>query len=158
MTVKCYVTIVGAHQGDFKGGSTAAGHEGTIEGLAADYALSRGLGSASGTSASAGRPQHVPFQITVASGPATPQLLQAMITDELIKSVTIDFAHPSGELAQVEESIVITNARIVNFQHQLQADPAAAGGGQLLDRVAFEFHTFQINSKVGNTTASDTWQ
>lgn len=157
MTLRCYVTIVGSHQGDFKGGSKDAGHEGAIEGLAADYALSRGLGTGTGASASAGRAQHVPFEITMASGPATPQLLQAVVEDEQIKSVTIDFVDSSGQRAQVVESIVITNARIVNFQHRLQADPAAAGGGQLLDRVALEFHTAQISSKVGNTTATDTW-
>jgi type VI secretion system Hcp family effector len=156
MTVKCYVTIVGTRQGDFKGGSTDAGHEDAIEGLDADYALTRPLDDGSGHSA--GRPQHVPFRITMASGPATPQLLQAMLTDEQFKSVTIDFVQPSPEQGKVVESIVITNARIVDFQHQLEADPATAGGGRLLDRIALEFHTFHIASTIGNTTATDTWQ
>ncbi len=158
MTVKCYVTIVGSHQGNFKGGSTEAGHEGAIEGLAADYGLTRGLQSGSKGSTAGGRPQHVPMQITLASSPATPQLLQAMVTDEALKSVTVDFAHLSGAHAQVVESIVVSDARIVNFQHQLQADPAAPGDGQLLDHVAFQFHSIEISSKTGNTTATDTWQ
>ena len=158
MTVKCYVTIVGARQGDFKGESTDAGHEGAIEGLSADYVLTSPLDDGAGHSGR--RPQHVPFQITMASGPATPQLLQAMVTDEQLKSVTIDFAQPPSEQGKVVESIVITNARIVDFQHQLNPDPAAAtaGGGQLLDRVGLEFQTFQITSTTGNTSATDTWQ
>ena len=43
MTVKCYVTMVGTRKGNFKGGSTDAGHEDAIEGLSDDYALTRPL-------------------------------------------------------------------------------------------------------------------
>jgi type VI secretion system Hcp family effector len=157
MTVKCYVKIVGTHQGDFKGDSTDAGHKGAIEGLSADYALTRPLDDSSGHTA--GRPQHVPFQIAMLSGPATPQLLQAVLTDEQLKSVTIDFAQPAPKQGQVVEfeSILITDAQIVDFQHHLDTDPATAGG-RLLDRVALKFHTLQITNTTGKTTAIDTWQ
>jgi type VI secretion system secreted protein Hcp len=157
MTVNCYVKIVGARQGDFKGGSTAKGHEGAIAGLSADYALTRTLEASSG--GSTGKFQHVPVQITLASGPATPQLLQAMVTGEDIKSVTIDFVQPVGAQSKVVESIVITNAQIAGFQHHLDPDPAmATSAGQLRDLVALKFQKLQITNAAANTTATDTWQ
>ena len=157
MTVKCYVKIVGTHQGDFKGDSTDAGHKDAIEGLSVDYAVTRPVDDSSGHTT--GRPQHVPFQITMLSGPATPQLLGAMLTDEQLKSVTIEFAQPApkqGEVVVVE-SILITDAQIVDFQHHLDTDPATASG-RPLDRVALRFHKFQITNTTSKTTTTDTWQ
>jgi type VI secretion system secreted protein Hcp len=153
MTVTCYLTIVGARQGKFKGESNAPGHQDAIEALSTGYLIAVPFDI--GTGQPTGVLEHAPFQFTKASGAATPQLLEAAVTNEQIQTVTIDFVQRSP-VDEVVESIVISNARIVTFEHHLDATPTA-GNGELLDDVRMVFETFQITNTVANTSATDNW-
>jgi type VI secretion system secreted protein Hcp len=150
----CYLTIVGARQGKFKGESTVSGHQDAIEGLSLDYALDLVFDPATGQVT--GRVQHRPFRFIKVSGAATPQLLAAFVTKELITSVTIQFVKTPSDTTVIE-SLVITNATIVGFRHHLGPSPEVAVGSNPFDEVALTYQKIEMRYPAAATSATDTW-
>jgi type VI secretion system Hcp family effector len=75
------------------------------------------------TGQTSGKRQHDPVKITKEWGAATPQIFQALFSNEVLDSVSFEFVNPGSAGKQtVYQTIHLTNARIVQVHY--------AGGGK----------------------------
>src|SRR5438132_559214 len=99
--VDFFLTIDGVKQGRFKGDSTDKRHAGEIMGLAFDYDVQSPRDAATGQPT--GRRIHKPLVITKRIDAASPQIYQALATNEVLRSVQLDFVRTTAE--GVEETL-----------------------------------------------------
>jgi type VI secretion system secreted protein Hcp len=166
MAYEFYVTIDATKQGKLKGDSTRAAHKDKITGLAFEYEVKSPRDLATGQAS--GKRQHSPITMVSEWGPSTPQLFQACVTNEVLKSVLMEFisTDPSGAEI-VSHTIKLTNATVsdLRFYHsEKMAEGAAAGkhsptgdAHNELHSTSFTFQKIEIESKTGKTMASDDW-
>jgi type VI secretion system secreted protein Hcp len=153
-----YITIKGQKQGTFKGNSTAAGYVGKSLGIKFQYEVTSPRDLATGQAS--GKRMHKPFVITKEWDAASPQLLQASATNELIKLVMLEFFRttPTGQRA-LHYTIKLTNASISNLK-QYVADPVMAAEYDVseMEEVSFTYQKIEVSHVEGKTTAQDDWE
>jgi type VI secretion system secreted protein Hcp len=157
-----YVTIEGTKQGKFKGESTKKGLESKFPGLGFQYELKSPRDAATGQSS--GKRQHGAIVITKEWGASTPQLFQACVTNEVLKSVLIEFfrTDPNGQ-EYLFQTIRLTNATISNIKQytgvpdssKSSAKTQAAYDTHELEEISFTFQRIEITNVKGKTTAAD---
>jgi type VI secretion system Hcp family effector len=144
-----YVTVNGTQQGVMKGESTHVA--GKMEALKFGFLVTQPGGA---TGASTGRPQHGVVRITKIVGSSSPQLLQALMMNELMKSVTIDFVATTREGAQkLAYNITLSNAKVINIEQS--TEPDGAGGIRAIEEISFFFTRMDVNNLAGDASAID---
>jgi type VI secretion system secreted protein Hcp len=148
-----YVSIKGMKQGAFKGEVLQKGFEGKIAALKFQYELVSPRDPVTGQLTS--RVQHKPVMITKEWGAASTQLFQALVTNELLSEVIIDFvgADPKTGAMALSHSIKLTNVLVADISQS--TEPITTGGVRLLEDVAFVFGTIDIIDVRSNTTSRD---
>lgn len=148
-----YVQIEGTKQGKFKGECSQAAWRDAIAGIDFGYEVSSPRDAATGQAT--GKRQHKPVVITKEVGAASPQIFQAVVTNEVIKSVLISFveADASGTV-QVVHTIRLVNATVSSYRTFL--DTTADGKTtRLVEAFTLTFQRIEIENKPGKTMASD---
>jgi type VI secretion system secreted protein Hcp len=109
MAFEAYLSITGKKQGQFKGESMNPKRKGWIEVLAFAYEVKSPYDVQSGQAT--GKRQHQPVVIRKQWGAATPQIFQALVTNEVLESVLFQFEQvgPDGQ-EYVYQTIKLTNA------------------------------------------------
>lgn len=108
-----------------------------------------------------GKRQHKPLTFTKQWGAASPQIFQAAVTNEVLKSVNFEFTSVAASGVETPMfTISLTNASISGFDGSVQLGEV---GGPVIDdreleRVQFEFQKIAITSISGGTTATDDWE
>jgi type VI secretion system secreted protein Hcp len=152
-----YMSIEGTKQGKFKGESTRKGSffENKVPGLRFQYEVTSPRVAATGQAS--GKRQHGAIVITKEWGAATPQIFQALVTNEVIKSVVIEFYHtdPNGQ-PYLFQTIRLTNATISNIKQYTGVVDSSTSTHELED-VSFTFQRIEITNVIGKTMASDDW-
>jgi type VI secretion system secreted protein Hcp len=150
-----YVTIEGSKQGRFKGESVLANAKGKIEGLTFSSEVASPRDAATGQAS--GKRIHSPIMFTKQWGAASPQLFQATVTNEVLKSVLFEFvgADKAGK-ELVFETVKLTNATIADLKRTL--DEHTPEGTRGIDQVALVFQKIEITDTSSKTTVSDDWQ
>jgi type VI secretion system secreted protein Hcp len=165
------ISIEGQKQGKFKGesGRGVPSAEGTENGhgLGRDkIAGVRFLAESSSprdvaTGYASGKRTHKPITITKGWGAASPQLFQALVTNESLKSVLFEFVktNSKGE-EEIYHTIKLTNAAVSNIKSYLDLTDATgdAYDAHELEDVSFVFQKIEIENKEGQTQAVDSWQ
>jgi type VI secretion system secreted protein Hcp len=154
-----YITVEGTTQGKFKGESTRAGHTNDQEGVAFSYEVKAPTDRASGMAS--GKRQHGAITITKEWGASSPQFFQALVTNELLKSVVLQFvtADPNTGEETIYHKITLTNARIIQInafkdravQREFNETPE-------LESISLSFEKIEIENVKGKTKASDNWR
>lgn len=119
-----------------------------------------------GVTMPAGRQRvHGPVKITKAAGPASPQLFQALITNDEIKSLVIDFLAPNAAGQEVLVSTVrLTKCRVIDFRqvHTAALESSAVGSVRqtavdvaTLEEVTFSVGTIEVIHHLTRTSAMD---
>ncbi len=149
-TVESYIAVEGTKQGKFKGESAAKLFKDQSRVLKFSYSVVSPRDVSTGLAR--GKRQHRALVITKEPGAASPQFFKALVTNELLKSVVIQFwrANVSG-VSEVQQIITLTDASISDFRQYLGDD------GRWLEDVAFTFQQIQIENKPGATIAVDSW-
>lgn len=155
-----YVTIDGSKQGRFKQETPREKHKDKIPGLAFHYDVKSARDAASG--AAMGRRVHTPIVFTKVVGPSSPQIFQAMVTNEALTSVLFEFVatDKNGE-EYVSWTVKLSNAGIAGMKQYGGGSPE--GGlfnptdNAVYEDVSVAFQTIEIESKDGKTMASDSW-
>jgi type VI secretion system secreted protein Hcp len=153
MAMTAYLTIKGTKQGDIKGGVTDKGREGSIAVIAVSYQIETPLDPASG--GATGKRQHKPITITKAIDAATPNLFQALVTNELL-AAEITFWRPppdgSGTLAPYF-TISLTNAIVsgMTFTASGTQDPTE------LEEWELTYQKIAVTWVASGATAQDDW-
>jgi type VI secretion system secreted protein Hcp len=119
------ITVTGAHQGKFADGVA-------ISAVSHEIISPRDAGSGLPT----GKRQHKPLTITMEVGASTPQLLNALVTNEVLTSVVLTVG---------AETTKLTNAEVSDYQLH---------GGT----ATFSFTYQKIEWTVGTTSVQDDWE
>jgi type VI secretion system Hcp family effector len=141
-----YVSMKGLKQGQFKVETPATSqHTGTIAGIRFSYQLSAPIAPATGLPA--GKRQYSPITFTKLWGPASPQILQACSTNEVV-TVTFEFDH---------QKITLTGATISSVRRYV-AVPSGndAPDPRELEDVSITFQSISVVDAAGAATM-DSW-
>ncbi len=150
MAYEFYVTIEGTKQGKLIGDSTKRAHKGKIVGLVFDYEVVSPRDASTGQAT--GKRQHKPVMFTKRWGAATPQLFEALVTNEVLKTVLFEFVRTDAKgVEHVYHTIKLSNATVAQIHQHADADTHE------LEHVSFTFQKIEIENKDGKTTASDDW-
>ena len=154
-----YVSVTGAKQGQFKQETPREKHKNKMEAVAFSFEVASPRDAASGQAS--GKRQYKPLMITKRIGPATPQLFQALTTNEALPTVLLEFTatDKNGE-EYVSYTIKLVNASVTSIRQHTQ--PAAAGSAGThdapqMEEIGFTFQRIEIESKDGKTMAVDDW-
>jgi len=151
---RIFVTIDGLKQGKLKG---EAGLGERIPVLRVSYAVSAGRDTATGQAS--GKRQHGEVVIVKDWGAATPQLFQALVQNEPLKSVVIEF-YRTGSTGQEEavEIMRLSDAAVSKIQMSVSDSTSPDGpAGRLVDRIELTFRKIEISHPSAKTVATDDW-
>jgi len=160
--VIAYVSIEGQKSGMFKGNAITEGNEGKIECIGFRFLISVPHDPESGRSN--GKRQHMPVVLVKNIDYSTPQLLQALCTNEILKSVVIEFYKKASDgRQQLYYRVTLTNASISQLT---QYGGTALGDsgynlnstGNTYEEVSMTYQNIQFEHVIGNTAAADDWE
>jgi type VI secretion system secreted protein Hcp len=154
-----YVSIEGTKQGKFKGESAREVHREKIAGIGFSHEVTSARDAASGQAS--GKRQHTPITFVKEWGAASPQIFQALTTNEVLKTVLFEFiaTDESGQ-EEVVDTISLTNAAVTRMRRHLDVDVAHPTAGRdlnPLDEVSLTYTKIEIENKRGKTMAADEW-
>lgn len=160
-TFDFYVLIEGTKQGLFANESIRSNHTPRIVGVNFDYRVTTPRDPVTGMSR--GRRQHGPVVMTKEWGAASPQLFQALVSNELLKSVVFEFyqTNSQGE-EEMATTVKLTNATVTDIHQYSPSASNASGGKHLtaanrrqLEDISFTFGAIEIQHLPGKTMATD---
>ncbi|MCM3872521.1 MAG: type VI secretion system tube protein Hcp [Pyrinomonadaceae bacterium] len=156
MATEFYITIDGKQQGLFKGDSKREERKDKIVGLSFSYDVQSPRDVATGQAV--GKRQHGPVTITKEWGAATPQIFQALVENESLRSVLFEFVRTdAGGKEEVYHTVKLSNARVSAIRHLTGNLSGASSERPELEEVSFTFGRIEISNLPGKTMADDDW-
>lgn len=151
-TGRVFVRITGRRLGVIAGNSTSPGHEGWLVGTSFDYELKSPRDVVTGQAS--GRRQQGPVTLTLPWSPASPLLLQAAATNDVLSSVVFEFPGVGQDgIEVISQRITLTDASVASYRHV--GDPAV--NAVPIDRVTLTFRQIAFQDLLGGTSAQDDW-
>ena len=157
-----YVVVEGTKQGLFANESNVGNHPNRLVGRDFDYLVKVPRDVATGMVS--GKRQHGPVVFTKEWGAASPQLFQALVSNEVLKSVVFEFYQTNKDTGeeQLAGTVKLTNATVVEI-HQYGAGAGSTGttqhassyDGRRFEDVSFTFSSIEIQHLLGKTMAVD---
>lgn len=142
-----FVKIEGTKTGVLKGESMVKGRENWIPLRTFGYAITSPTDPGSGMAT--GKTQFGVVSFAKDWGASSPQVFQAIATNEILKSVVFEFTQANSLGAtEVFYRVTLSNARVTNFRQALTRD-----GLGPFDSVTFAYQTIQVESVTGRTSA-----
>jgi len=155
MPLSCFVEIKGAKQGQFKV-IDASGHSGTlIPCIHFNYSVTSIRNSASGQATS--RRHYSPVFFTKDWDGASPQILIALATGEVLSEVRFQFVKSDrGGREYVYEEVALTDATIIQAKQTVgAAEPGAPSSFLPIDEISLAFRKIEVRNKDANTVFID---
>ena len=154
MAYEFYVTIDATKQGRLAGESTRGVHKGKLAGLGFSYEVTSSRGAASGRASR--KREHGPVTFTKEWGAASPQLFQALVTNEVLETALFEFVRTNDVgVERVFQTIRLTNASVTSIHQYVAAQEDAELDNAELEDVALSFRDIEITNVDGKTIASD---
>ena len=154
MAYEFYVTIEGTKQGRLAGETAREAHKGKLAGIGFSYEVTSSRGAASGRASR--KREHGPVTFTKEWGRASPQLFQALVTNEVLKSALFEFVRTNDVgVEHVFHTIKLTNASVTSIHQYVAAQEDAELDNAELEDVALSFRDIEITNVDGKTMASD---
>jgi type VI secretion system secreted protein Hcp len=163
------VSVKGTKQGQFKGESAHAGGANKDKIDAIGFTFEIGSPRDAATGQVSGKRQYKPLQITKMLGAASPQFFQALTTNEVLQSVTLEFTKTNANGEEfIFYTIKLTNATIASIrQHTADTDAGegaasakhtGAASAQQIEDITISFQKIEITNNESKTMAVDDWQ
>lgn len=149
----------GTKQGKFKGESTKAKFNDRIEltGFIQEVASPRD--AASGMAS--GKRVHQPILLLKQSGASSPQFFQALTTNEVLKTVVIDFYKTDATGKEINYyTVTLTNAAVSGYKQfigPLENEKFNPANNSLYDEIKLVFQKIQVEDKIAKTVVVDDW-
>lgn len=158
-----YISVRGQKQGAIKGDVTQKGREGTIMGIAYSHEITSPRDVATGLAI--GKRVHKPITVRMEWGSQTPLLFNAMVTNENLPEVKMDFYRPqlaaaSGVGSEVQfMTITLTNANIASIHYAMDnnKNPDLMKYAEYED-ISFTYQKITITYTRGGITGQDDWR
>lgn len=150
-----YLMVEGTQQGKFKGESEQRNHAQEIAGLKFQYEVSSPRDIATGQAS--GRRRHSAIMITKEWGAASPQFFQALVSNEVLKTVVIQFFQPDAQgNEQLMHKITLTNAVVTNIR-KYGGRAGESPAEMMLEDISLMFQKIEINNMQAKTSVTDQW-
>lgn len=154
MAYEFYVTIEATTQGRLAGESAREPHKGKIAGIGFSYEVTSSREAASGRASS--KREHGPVMFTKEWGAASPQLFNALVTNEVLPSVLFEFVRTNDVgVEHVFHTLRLTDASVTSIHQYVAAQDGAELDNAELEDVALMFRGIEMANVDGQTTASD---
>jgi type VI secretion system secreted protein Hcp len=166
MAFQAHISIKGTKQGQFKGEGTQTGRMDKwmpVLSFSSDVQSPRDIA----TGQPSGKRQYSPIAIVKEWGAASPQCLQACVTNEVLTEVSLEFTktNPNGE-EYVYQTIKLTNATISGVKRftgdsessESFSRHTSATDTMELERILFTFQKIEVNDNDGKTSFMDDWK
>jgi type VI secretion system secreted protein Hcp len=154
MAYEFYVTIEAASQGRLAGESTRELHKDKLTGIGFSYEVTSSRGAASGRASR--KREHGAVTFTKEWGAASPQLFQALVTNEVLTSALFEFVRTNEVgVEHVFHTIALTDASVMSIHQYVAAQEDAELDNAELEDVALSFRGIEITNVDGTTAASD---
>ncbi|MBV8105970.1 MAG: type VI secretion system tube protein Hcp [Hyphomicrobiales bacterium] len=151
-----YLTVHGQRQGDIKGGATEKRREGSIPLISVAYEVDAPVDPATGHVT--GKRIHKPVTIIKVIDQASPKLLEALVTNEVLTSVKIEFWRPAPEAAAPYFIIALTNALVTNAAlSSSSGSHAQAPDAHELEEIEFTYQKITWTYPENGDEAQDDW-
>lgn len=164
MAYEFYATIEGTRQGKFKGESVREKHKDKVACISYGHEITSPRDVATGLAS--GKRQHGPITITKEWGAASPQFFQALVTNEVLKSVLFEFIHttPDGE-EEIYYTVSLTNATVSRVKQMTGAGESSSSAKTRasydtheLEEVSFTYQRIEVEHKIAKVAAVDDWR
>ena len=144
------MTVKGHKQGSFKGEDNAGPKKlGIITVVGYRYEVSSPRDAASGLPT--GKRQHKPVVITHEVAGSSPQFLNALVTNEILDEVVINFFRTERTGQEVNYyTVKLTDATV-------SEDKQYTSGNTVLEDIAFTFRKIEQEDKIAKTSFADDW-
>ena len=159
-----YITVEGVKQGTLKGATSGSPRQvegaktknGKIAGIKflAEATTARDVA----TGQASGKRQHKAITITKEWDASSPQLYQALVTNEVLKSVLFEFVKTDAKGEEyIHHTIKLTNAAVANIRAYLDLTDTSGDpyDGHELEDIAFSFQKIEMANVDGKTQAVD---
>jgi type VI secretion system secreted protein Hcp len=151
-----YVRIVGGKQGPFAGHSSDRSHEGWLLGRGFQQQLTSPLDPATGLPS--GKRVYAPIVVALEWSPASPQIFTALVTNESLPSVTLEFVGAGANgIQHTMQRLTLTNARISALRRTKGLANGVPDGQAPLEWVSFAFQKLTLDDLTSSRTAADDW-
>jgi type VI secretion system secreted protein Hcp len=148
--VQIFASIEGTKTGKFKGDSKLKAHADETVVLTYGYGVVSPRDAASGLPT--GKRMHKPLVITKEIGAASPQILNALSTNENLKTVVVNFWKTDPKTGPLNTyRVTLTNGSVSEVRQY------TANGGALED-VSFTFQRIRQEDLVAKTVWEDSWE
>lgn len=152
------MTAEGSKQGLFKADANGRQNQNKIEVAGFEMETASPLNTAMGVVT--GRRVHQPILIQKLFGVSSIQFYEALSTNEVLKSVTIEF-YKTDQMGKemLDYTIKLTNAAVISFRQNAgtaNASPAGAPRG-LTDEIKLIYQSIEFNNPSSKVTARDNW-
>ena len=151
------VKITGSKQGAFKSEVAGKGVDklGQIQGFGFQFELRSPRDAATGQAS--GKRQYSPITFTKEWGAASPQIFQALSTNEILPTVEFDFVRSNALGEQtVYYTMKLTNATVSALKSYIGG--AGTTDQRALEDVSITFQKIEVEDKEGKTMAMDDWR
>jgi type VI secretion system secreted protein Hcp len=159
MAYESYIKVKGSKQGQLKGSSPKAKRSDFIDVIA--FKMGGDVPVDANNWQPKGSRQHRPVVVTVEACAASPQLLQAMWTSEVLSQVVLEIVNrkSDGSGEQVKERITLTDAVIVSISRYSSdhAKEAVKHDVDHLEDIEFRFRQIMVENPLASTSATDDW-
>ena len=158
MALNAYVNLKGQKQGDIKGSVTQKGREGKIQVIAVSHDIQSPRDPASGLPT--GKRMHKPFVITKELDKSTPLLFSALVNNENITELEVQFWRPSATGAEQQHyTIKLANANIASVSSRMpnNKNPDLMKY-ETYEEIAFTYQKITWTWVDGGITAEDDWE
>ncbi len=153
-----YFSAVGVRQGAFKGEARQKGLENKIVGLTFDYSVVSPRDPATGQAT--GKRQHRPIRIIKPWGASSTQFFTALVTNEVLSNVTIDFfsINLAGQ-SVLDHTVRLTNATVAGITHHSDNGVVEekAGKAPAYESIELTFQQIEIIDHLNKGMAVDSW-
>ena len=151
------VSIKGSKQGIFKGAAAVQTAVPSIIGIKFSSQLTSPRDPATGLPS--GRRQTSPITFTKEWDASSPQIMQALVTNETLSTVTFQFTGIDREGKQtVYQTITLTNATISAVRRYIDvANGSEPADPRALEDVSFTYQSIKVMDSTGQTTFADDW-
>jgi type VI secretion system secreted protein Hcp len=153
MPIPFYVKVHGSTQGDFHGESSNAQRTGWIDGVDFELQVTSPIDSATGQPT--GKRQWSPVIFTKKWGAASPQFLQALVTDEVLDSVVFEFQSVHADGTEGTYYVVqLANASMAGDRQATASSPGETATNAL-ERIELTFRKISVEDMDAGTTFTD---
>ncbi len=156
MSFQGYMTIEGSRQKKFLGDSHRRGLPWGIKVWSIQIPATVLRDSASGQAS--GKRQHEPVKVVKEWGASSPQIFQALTSNELLTSVVIVINGTGGNGQQsFNRTVKLGSANVVGVRKYSSSLSSGQVHTHELEEVAFTFQKIAVEYNKGNTAATDDW-